>query len=221
MEYRLRGLTPNQEYQIKVKVPVNSRIEKALPAFIPITLGQADSTGIDFVVLTKPSKIDVRGYVTFTDEVDKCPSDRIKNLQVELLKINENEEEHPEIIKMPFTCQFTFTKLQKAQYNIKVIENQVKTYSKTIFESTLELDDDKEISEGIKNLNIDISKSKGGIQDHLNYSILSPSLICILLFIIFQWDYSLVLFNTFTGIFTKKKQYEVPQAYYTGKQRKK
>lgn len=220
MEYRLRGLTPNQEYQIKVKVPIKSSIEKSLPSHIPITLGQADSTGVDFVVLTKPTKIDVRGYVTFADEIDKCPADRIKNLQVELLKINENEEESPVIIKMPLTCQFTFTKLQKVQYSIKIVENQVKTYSKTLYESTLDLDDDKEINEGVKNLNIDISKSKGGMQDHLNYSILSPSLICILLFVIFQWDYSLVIFNTISGIFTKKKQNDAPQVHYTGKNKK-
>lgn len=221
MEYRLRGLTPNQEYQIKVKVPVKSSIEKALPAFIPVTLGQADSTGVDFVVLTKPSKIDIRGYVSFENEVDKCPEERIKNMQVELLKVNENEEEHPVIIKMPFTCQFTFTKLQKAQYSIKVVENQVKTYSKVLFESALDLDDDKEITEGIKFLNVDISKSKGGMQDHLNYSILSPSLICILLFVIFQWDYSLVIFNSITGLFkSSKSQYDSPQIKY-GKNKKK
>lgn len=45
-------------------------IEKALPASIPIVLGEKDVTGIDFVVLQRPKKIDIRGYLNYTEEED-------------------------------------------------------------------------------------------------------------------------------------------------------
>ena len=77
-EYRLRGLLPGQSYDIRVKIPNNSSnlnlnyqaIEKALPASIPIKINQEDITDVDFVVLQRPKKIDIRGYINYTDEED-------------------------------------------------------------------------------------------------------------------------------------------------------
>ena len=67
-EYRLKGLIPGHKYVIKVKIPINSSIEKALPASIPITLGEDDVTGIDFVVLQRSKQIDIRGYLNYTED---------------------------------------------------------------------------------------------------------------------------------------------------------
>jgi hypothetical protein len=69
-EYRLKGLIPKHKYVIKVKIPINSSIEKALPASIPITLGEDDVTGVDFVVLQRSKQVDIRGYLNYTEDED-------------------------------------------------------------------------------------------------------------------------------------------------------
>jgi len=35
-----------------------------------LVLGEQDATGIDFVVLQRPKKIDIRGYLNYTQEED-------------------------------------------------------------------------------------------------------------------------------------------------------
>lgn len=69
-EYRLRGLNPGYTYIIKVKIPQNLQIEKALPASIPYKLSNADATGVDFIVLQRPIKTDIKGYLSYFQEQD-------------------------------------------------------------------------------------------------------------------------------------------------------
>lgn len=223
MEYRLRGLTPGQNYILKVKIPQKSAIEKALPASIPISLGKADATGVNFVVLVRPKKVDIRGYLNFADETDTCPEERVKNVHIELQKVNEEEEVEPEIKKLLLSCQFIFPKLEKAKYQIKIIEKQGKTYSKTLYDNLVDLTDEREVIDGVKTLSVKITKSKGRLQDQLNYSVFSPALICILLFLIFQWDLSLRFINKIIGIFSKENQTATYDKTYTvpyGKKKK-
>jgi len=53
--YRLRGLQPDCEYDVKVKVGESSpEIERAGPTIRRITIGSVDVTGIDFIVFYKP-----------------------------------------------------------------------------------------------------------------------------------------------------------------------
>ena len=185
-EYRLRGLNPNQSYIFKVKIPIKSNIEKALPQATQVHLGKADVTGINFILLNKPKKVDLRGFLSFSDEEDKCQTERVKNIRIELKELNENEEKEATVKKMPFTCQFVLPKLDKTQYSIRLIEKQGATYTKTIYENTLDLNDDREVIDGVKLLEIKLTKSKGSLQDHLNYSIFSPAFICIMLLLFFN-----------------------------------
>jgi hypothetical protein len=53
---------------IAVNLLLIEAIEKALPASITIKINKEDVNDIDFVVLQRPKKIDIRGYLNYTDE---------------------------------------------------------------------------------------------------------------------------------------------------------
>ena len=55
-EYRLKGLVPGEKYIIKVKIPEDSNIERALPINILLDIGKNDTFGVDFVVLINTKK---------------------------------------------------------------------------------------------------------------------------------------------------------------------
>ena len=62
-EYRLKGLVPGQKYIIKVKIPKDSNIERALPLNIELNVNKNDTFGVDFIVFNKYKEIDIRGYL--------------------------------------------------------------------------------------------------------------------------------------------------------------
>lgn len=220
MEYRLRGLKPERKYFLKVKIPASSNIEKSLPYVIPIDLQAKDVREVDFIAIKKSKRIDIRGYLDFVDELDNCPEERVKNIQLELTKIsdensedsnsseiNENQNNYlPK--KISLTCQFVYTKLEKSMYNLRIIEKQGKSYNKVLYDNILNLKDYKDIKNGTKTVLVNIKKSKGTLQDHLNYSIFSPAMICIILFVILQWDTSISFYKKIKSFFVRKNNYE-------------
>jgi hypothetical protein len=86
------------------------------------------------------------------------------------------------------SCQFILTKLEKAEYSIKLIEKQGKTLTKVISEETIDLNDDKDISDGVRLHNVKLEKKKTSLQENLNNSIFSPIIIVILLIALIQWN---------------------------------
>jgi hypothetical protein len=159
-----------------------------------MTLGKADVTGIDFLVLSRPKTVDIRGYLSILDGInsnDECPEERVKNISVELKKISSDPNEEDVIYplrKMLMSCQFIMTKLEKAEYSIKLIEKQGKTLTKVISEETIDLNDDKDISDGVRLHNVKLEKKKTSLQENLNNSIFSPIIIVILLIALIQWN---------------------------------
>jgi hypothetical protein len=214
-EYRLRGMTPGNKYIIKVKIPSSSSIEKALPASIPITLGKEDVTGVEFVVLQRPKKIDIRGYLNFTDDEDMCPFTRAQNSYVELHKLDEEEDSVPKSKQINNACQFVFRHLDKKRYLVKVFEKQAKanTTPKMLYEYTVDLSDEREINGGVKIMKINIENSKKFAADNLNYTVYSPILLFTLVFCLLKLDYSIWIFQnviskpfTFIGkLFSKRR----------------
>lgn len=143
--------------------------------------------------------------MSFVDEEDQCPEERVKNIVVELKKIadSETEETPVQTKKMLNSCQFIFTKLEKAPYQIKLIEKQGKALTKVISEKVLDLSEDKDINDGVKVYNVNIQKSKSSLQENLNYSIFSPSIIAILLLAMFQWNNTLWLLEKVVSKFRR------------------
>ena len=80
-----------------------------------------------------------------------------------------------------------FVKLEKAQYQVKLIEKQGKALTKVISDEILDLNDEREVNDGVYIHHVKISKNKALSQENLNYSVLSPVFMCFLIFAIFQW----------------------------------
>lgn len=210
-EYRIKGLTPFQNYIVKVKIPNDSNIEKAIPSSLPIELGKEDRTDINFILIRKPEKIDIRGHLMFydKDENSVCLLDRIKNFRVELYDFDSENEEKPPVQKgVLSSCMFIYKSLEKKKYKIKVVDQQGKTYTKVYYDEIVDLLNDKDIEEGVKKIIILANKVNENASDNLNYSVFSPILICLLLFVIFNWELSTRAIEYFKETFMKEKKNE-------------
>ena len=192
-EYRLKGLIPGETYSIKVKIPSSSNIEKALPISIPITLKKEDTFNVDFVVLQRSKKIDIRTYINFTDESENCPLDKINYEYVELTKPDEDDEHVIKVIPISNACSFVFRNLDKVKYHMKILEKKgkVEQTPRLISEVTVDLSDERDINNGVKIVNLNISKVKGKNGDSLNYTIYSPFFLFLLICSILKWDFTL------------------------------
>ena len=192
-EYRLKGLIPGEAYLIKVKIPSTSNIEKALPISIPITLKKEDIFNVDFVVLQRSKKIDIRAYLNFTDEEENCPLDKINYEYVELTKPDEDDEHIIKVIPVSNACSFVFRNLDKVKYHLKILEKKgkIEQNSRLISEVTVDLSDERDIYNGVKIVNLNISKVKGKNTDSLNYTIYSPLFLFLLICAILKWDFTL------------------------------
>ena len=195
-EYRLKGLIPQNTYTISIKIPSSSLIEKALPTSIPVTVGNEDTTGVDFVVLQRSKTIDVRAYLRYVNETEMCPLSKAQNIHVEMSKPDEGDEHILKTVKLSNSCQFVFRNLQKTKYHFRVIE-KINNIEKQIYETTVDLSDEREISNGVKTLLIDIEKSKKNIGDNLNYTIYSPLFLFIMILAILKWDITVVILNDY------------------------
>jgi len=161
--------------------------------------------GIDFLVLTRPKTIDIKGYITFLDGEDKCPEDRAKNIFVEVTKLGGNDgiDEQLPNKKLLLSCQYIYTKLEKGEYLVKVIEKQGKAMTKIISQEVFNLNDDAEISDGVKVHDIKIERNKGNMQENLNQGIFSPTIIVILILAMLQWNYTVSLVEKFLSFFKR------------------
>lgn len=126
--------------------------------------------------------------MSFVDEEDQCPEERVKNISVEIKKIGETEAYDVQLPskKLLYSCQFIHTKLEKAQYQVKLIERQGKALTKVLSDQVIDFSDDKDINDGVYIHNVNISKPKSTLQENANNSIFSPSIIVLILLAFFQ-----------------------------------
>jgi hypothetical protein len=164
---------------------------------VPVTLGKEDVTGVDFVVLQRPKKIDVRGYLNYTQEEDKCPFEKVQNVYVELTKMDDEDESGIKTHKVSHACQFVYRNLEKKRYNVKVYEKQGKMSPnpKLLLEQVVDLSDEREINGGVKILKLDIERIKRNAGDNLNYTMYSPIFLFAMVFSILKYEYTSWIFN--------------------------
>lgn len=158
--------------------------------------------------MQRSKKIDIRGYIGYVDEEDRCPFEKVDNLSVELRKVNEDDETSeatPEVKKIPQSCMFFFVGLERALYEVKVIERQSKTLTSVIFSQRLDLNEDKEINSGVRVVEVNIASNKKTYSDSVNTSMYSPIFLFSMIFIVFQWEYVSSTWRYITSLCSKKK----------------
>ena len=111
-------------------------------------------------------------------------------------KPDEGDEHILKTVKLSNSCQFVFRNLQKTKYHFRVIE-KLNTIEKQIYETTVDLSDERDISNGVKTLLVDIEKSKKNTGDNLNYTIYSPLFLFIMILVILKWDITVIILNDY------------------------
>ena len=197
-EYRLKGLVPGEKYNIKLKIPEDSNIERALPTNILLDINKNDTFGVDFVVFNKYKEIDIRGYLNYTDDKDLgyCPLTKNSYFYVELYESQDDDK----VLKTSLVsgaCSFIFRKLNPGKYKLKVFE-KVTTSEKSnrlIKEQIVDINrNNKDIHNGVKIEEIKISTIQKN-KESLRYTIYSPLFLLLLLCAVFKWDATLNVFN--------------------------
>ena len=74
---------------------------------------------------------------------------------------------------------------------------KINNIEKQLYETTVDLSDEREISNGVKTLLIDIEKSKKNTGNNLNYTIYSPLFLFIMILAILKWDITVVILNDY------------------------
>ena len=76
---------------------------------------------------------------------------------------------------------------------MKILEKKgkVEQTPRLISEVTVDLSDERDIYNGVKIVNLNISKVKGKNGDNLNYTIYSPLFLFLLICSILKWDFTL------------------------------
>lgn len=110
-------------------------------------------------------------------------------------RVNEDNDEALITKKLLHNCQFSYTKLEKGTYTVKLIEKQGKAMVKVLHEETIDLNDEKIIVNGDKIHHVIIKKNKTSLQENLNSSIFSPVVIVLLLLGMFNWSTTLKLID--------------------------
>ena len=197
-EYRLKGLIPGQKYIVKVKIPKDSNIERALPKNIELNIEKNDTFGVDFIVFNKYKEIDIRGYLNYTDnkEIGYCPVTANSEYYVELYDYKE-EDKLLKTSNVNGACSFTFRKLEKGKYKLKVFEkvNTSEKNNRLIIDGIVDLSENNEdIHNGVKIEEIKISMIQRD-KESLRYTIYSPLFLLLLLCAAFKWDSTLNVLN--------------------------
>ena len=198
-EYRLKGLIPGEKYKVKVKIPEDSNIERALPINILLDISKNDTYGVDFVVFNKYKEIDIRGYLNYTDDKDTgyCPLTKNSYFYVELYDHDKDDDKVIKTSIISGACSFIFRKLNPGKYKLKVFE-QVNTSEKNnrlIKEVIVDLtENNKDIHNGVKIEEIKISTIQKN-KESLRYTIYSPLFLLLLLCAVFKWDATLKVLN--------------------------
>ena len=197
-EYRLKGLVPGQKYIIKVKIPKDSNIERALPLNVELNIEKNDTFGVDFIVFNKYKELDIRGYLNYTDnkELGYCPITATSQYYVELYDYKDDDK----LIKtanVNGACSFTFRKLTPEKYKLKVFEkvNTSEKNNRLIKDLIVDLNENSEdIHNGVKIEEIKISMIQRD-KESLRYTIYSPLFLLLLLCAAFKWDSTLNVLN--------------------------
>ena len=197
-EYRLKGLLPGQKYIIKVKIPKDSNIERALPLNVELNIEKNDTFGVDFIVFNKYKELDIRGYLNYTDnkELGYCPITATSQYYVELYDYKDDDK----LIKtanVNGACSFTFRKLTPGKYKLKVFEkvNTSEKNNRLIKDLIVDLNENSEdIHNGVKIEEIKISMIQRD-KESLRYTIYSPLFLLLLLCAAFKWDSTLNVLN--------------------------
>ena len=197
-EYRLKGLIPGEKYNIKVKIPKESNIERALPINILLNINKNDTYGVDFVVFNKYKEIDIRGYLNYTDDKDDgyCPLDKNSHFYVELYD-NKQDDKLIKTSIVSGACSFIFRKLSPGIYKLKVFEkvNTSEKSNRLIKDIIVDItEDNKDIHNGVKIEEIKISTIQKN-KESLRYTIYSPLFLLLLLCAVFKWDSTLKVLN--------------------------
>ena len=197
-EYRLKGLVPGQKYIVKVKIPKDSNIERALPLKVELNIEKNDTFGVDFIVFNKYKEIDIRGYLNYTDnkEVGYCPITSNSQYYVELYDYKDDDK----LVKtsnVNGACSFTFRKLTPGKYKLKVFEkvNTSEKNNRLIKDGIVDINENNEdIHNGVKIEEIKISMIQRD-KESLRYTIYSPLFLLLLLCAAFKWDSTLNVLN--------------------------
>ena len=198
-EYRLKGLIPGEKYKVKVKIPEDSNIERALPINILLDISKNDTYGVDFVVFNKYKEIDIRGYLNYTDDKDTgyCPLTKNSYFYVELYDHDKDDDKVIKTSIISGACSFIFRKLNPGKYKLKVFEkvNTSEKNNRLIKEVIVDLtENNKDIHNGVKIEEIKISTIQKN-KESLRYTIYSPLFLLLLLCAVFKWDATLNVFN--------------------------
>jgi hypothetical protein len=190
-EYRLKGLVPGEKYVIKVKIPEDSNIERALPINLLLNINKNDTYGVDFIVFNKYKEIDIRGYLNYTDDKDTgyCPLTKNSYFYVELYD-NQNDDKVLKTNVINGACSFIFRKLTPGKYKIKIFEkvNTSEKNNRLIKEKIVDItENNKEVHNGVLIEEIKISTIQKN-KESLRYTIYSPLFLLILLCAVFKWD---------------------------------
>ena len=198
-EYRLKGLIPGEKYKVKVKIPEDSNIERALPINILLDISKNDTYGVDFVVFNKYKEIDIRGYLNYTDDKDTgyCPLTKNSYFYVELYDHDKDDDKVIKTSIISGACSFIFRKLNPGKYKLKVFEkvNTSEKNNRLIKEVIVDLtENNKDIHNGVKIEEIKISTIQKN-KESLRYTIYSPLFLLLLLCAVFKWDVTLKVLN--------------------------
>ena len=198
-EYRLKGLIPGEKYKVKVKIPEDSNIERALPINILLDISKNDTYGVDFVVFNKYKEIDIRGYLNYTDDKDTgdCPLTKNSYFYVELYDHDKDDDKVIKTSIISGACSFIFRKLNPGKYKLKVFEkvNTSEKNNRLIKEVIVDLtENNKDIHNGVKIEEIKISTIQKN-KESLRYTIYSPLFLLLLLCAVFKWDATLKVLN--------------------------
>ena len=197
-DYRLKGLEPGQKYIIKVKIPKDSNIERALPMSVELDIKKNDTFGVDFIVFNKYKEIDIRGYLNYTDNKDLgfCPVTSNSQYYVELYD-NKDTDKILKTSNVNGACSFTFRKLVPGKYKLKIYEkiNTSEKSNRLIKDEIVDINEDSEdIHNGVKIEEIKISQIQRD-KESLRYTIYSPLFLLLLLCAAFKWDSTLNVIN--------------------------
>jgi len=223
-EYRLKGLEPGQKYIIKVKIPKDSNIERALPNSVELNINKNDTFGVDFIVFNKYKEIDIRGYLNYTDNKDSgfCPITPNSQYYVELYD-NKNDDNLIKTSNVNGACSFMFRKLIPGKYKLKIFE-KITTSEKSnrlIKDEMIDINENGEdVHNGVKIEEIKISMIQRD-KESLRYTIYSPLFLLLLLCAAFKWDSTLSVLNFI--FFSPMKLFgsESPKKEIRNKQKKK
>ncbi|XP_064415226.1 BOS complex subunit NOMO3 isoform X2 [Latimeria chalumnae] len=116
-KFRLRGLLPNCVYHIQLKAEGNDHIERALPHFRAVEVGNSDIDGVNFIAFRQINQFDLSGNVITSPEY-------LSTLWVKLYK-SENLDNPIQTVSLGQSLFFHFPPLLRDGENFIVMLDSV------------------------------------------------------------------------------------------------